>query len=961
MMLKRYVKILVVGLLIPTLFSSTAFALNKTDKVDPNQESLTLEKDKQAIFENKNDVTEIKTLNESAIAANDSPEKTSPAEQKISHQSKKAVLKTNKLSTKATNGLSGTIGTSDWFINDSGELHIGAGDLGNSPTNGGAIVIWTPTDKAKVTSIIFDGAVKVSGSIANLFSLFTNVQRIDNANLLDVSNVTVMSGLFLRDAKLTSIDVSSWKTSKVLSMNSLFEKCSSLVGLDVSNWDTRQVATLGNVFNGAAAIKTLDLSKWDVSKVTNLDGTFYNMGALTDLNVSNWNTSQVTSMKQTFGTDYFSAYTSHLAQLDVSQWDTSQVKDMTEMFSGTKVKTLDLASWNTQAVTSMDSMFYRSKVTSLDLSKWNMSKVTNTNLMFGYTTVLKAVGDISQWDFASMLRTSGMFRSSVVTSLDVAKWNMSHVTNMSDMFGYVKVPVLDVSSWDVSNVLDMSFVFESATIPNLDVSKWNVAKVTSLAGTFLSYQSTTPIDVSKWETGNVRTLASTFFGIKLATVDVSNWDVSNVTSLNGTFQSAANLNKVDVSKWNTQNVTNMHATFGSSPKLKEINVSNWLTGKVTDFGLMFQQSQADTLDVSKWDTSAAQNMQSFFEGTSVSQLDTSHFKTDNVLYMEKMFTGMSNLTSLDISSFNMGKIKTQKTGNSTTYGLTNMLHTNTSSGATLEHLKLGPQTLLTEAATGEIVGLDNPTQTDVYTGKWQRDGTSETYLAADLMSKYDGSTMAGSYSWAKIQKGTVVVKYLDQDDQPIAAEDTMSDDQGKTYTTTAKTIPGYAPTSTPANATGTYVGNQTIEVVYHYAGALSLMSTPRTMSFGSHLISLGEEKYQLETLSNDLVVQDNRKVGSTWQLSARMSADFVSQTSKKKLKSTLAYRDVDGHTTDINATGGTVIKSQKTINHDPITVSKDWTSLGGDGFVLDVLPGPTLSEAYSAKVEWTLTDADMGN
>jgi len=41
---------------------------------------------------------------------------------------------------------------------------------------------------------------------------------------------------------------------------------------------------------------TLDLSSWDTSKVTNMKNLFREMPNVTSINVNNWNTSNVTNM-----------------------------------------------------------------------------------------------------------------------------------------------------------------------------------------------------------------------------------------------------------------------------------------------------------------------------------------------------------------------------------------------------------------------------------------------------------------------------------------------------------------------------------------------------------------------------------------------------------------------------------------------------------------------------------------
>ncbi|EAG1723497.1 BspA family leucine-rich repeat surface protein [Listeria monocytogenes] len=217
-------------------------------------------------------------------------------------------------------------------------------------------------------------------------------------------------------------------------------------------------------------------------------------------------------------------------------------------------------------------------------------------------------------------------------------------------------------------------------------------------------------------------------------LDLRNLDTSNVTDMNQMFAGSATTS-LDLSSFDTSNVTNMEYMFWNSAATS-LDVRNFDTSNVTNMLGMFQSSAATSLDVSDFDTSNVTTMQSMFAGSVATSLDLSKFDTSKVLIMYAMFAG-SAARSLNLSSFD-------------TTSVTNML--DMFSGAQqLQNITLGNQFLFLSANAA----LPNPTSTAKYTGKWQNVGNgtvnrpkgSFVGTAIELMSTYDGSTMADMYVW----------------------------------------------------------------------------------------------------------------------------------------------------------------------------------------------------------------------
>lgn len=82
------------------------------------------------------------------------------------------------------------------------------------------------------------------------------------------------------------------------------------------------------------------------------------------------------------------------------------------------------------------------------------------------------------------------------------------------------------------------------------------------------------------------------------------------------------------------------------------------TSAVTDMSYMFHGcSNLTSLDVSSWDTSSATNMASMFSSCSkLTSLDVSNWGTSSVSNMSNMFQGCSSLTSLDVSKWDTSSV-----------------------------------------------------------------------------------------------------------------------------------------------------------------------------------------------------------------------------------------------------------------------------------------------------------------
>ena len=260
----------------------------------------------------------------------------------------------------------GTWGTSPYmFDENTGVLTIEAGELSGyeeSPWNSDKV------DSEAIKKIVLAGKVVAPEDSAYLFSsdltgskYLNNLTEIEGLNQLDTSNVTNMREMFKEMSNLTSLDVSSFDTSKVTDMSYMFYR-NGVTSLDVSGFDTSKVTVMSYMFLGMKNITNLDVNGWNTSNVTSMYGMFSGMSSVTSLDVSGFDTCNVTTMREMF------REMGNLTSLDLSGFDTSNLTDMSTMFYDMdNLTSLDVSSFDTSKVTTMGSMFKNTPLAKLTL------------------------------------------------------------------------------------------------------------------------------------------------------------------------------------------------------------------------------------------------------------------------------------------------------------------------------------------------------------------------------------------------------------------------------------------------------------------------------------------------------------------------------------------------------------------------------------------------------------------
>lgn len=139
------------------------------------------------------------------------------------------------------------------------------------------------------------------------------------------------SYMFTRLKNLTSLNVSTFNTTKTTTMQMMFGILPKIETIDVSNFDTSNVTSMYAMFNSydtnngsyQSSLKHISLGeKFNTSKVTNMRSMFAYCSKLESLDLSTFDTKNVTTMY------HMLMYTSRLTSLDLSTFDMSSVTDI---------------------------------------------------------------------------------------------------------------------------------------------------------------------------------------------------------------------------------------------------------------------------------------------------------------------------------------------------------------------------------------------------------------------------------------------------------------------------------------------------------------------------------------------------------------------------------------------------------------------------------------------------------
>ena len=285
---------------------------------------------------------------------------------------------------------------------------------------------------------------------------------------------------------------------------------------------------------------------------------------------------------------------------------------------------------------------------------FDTSKAEDMSRMFQFCSSLETI-DVSNWDTSKVTTMQNMFdRSSKLDGLNLTNWKVNEVTNMQAMFqACVSLSSLDLSNWNTGNVQSMAAMFSSP----ISLGSGPMA-LTSVG------------DLSQWNTSACTTMNSMFnnCGNLISIGNVSNWNVSRVGSMKAMFEQCSSLQSLDTSGWVPSACSDMSYMFNLCNSLTTIgSTTNWNTGNVTTMEQMFYGcTSLEELDVSKWNVSKVKTFQNMFgcgndygeTPMKIKALDVSNWNTSSATDMSFMFYGCQGPGSIDVSGWDVSKVTT---------------------------------------------------------------------------------------------------------------------------------------------------------------------------------------------------------------------------------------------------------------------------------------------------------------
>ena len=187
-----------------------------------------------------------------------------------------------------TNLDSGISHTSHWYISDDKTLHFIDGTLEDN--KGKQASPWSK-DSDNITSASFDGKVKASEHMNNMFSNLPRLEHINHLENVDFSQTKDISGMLSNDTKLQSVDLTKGSFSNVKTVHGLFENDTNLKTVNMKNSSFRVVTDYSNLFKNDTSLSKTDVSSWQMLFAQNLSGMFQNDISLSSIDIGSWDIS----------------------------------------------------------------------------------------------------------------------------------------------------------------------------------------------------------------------------------------------------------------------------------------------------------------------------------------------------------------------------------------------------------------------------------------------------------------------------------------------------------------------------------------------------------------------------------------------------------------------------------------------------------------------------------------------
>ena len=138
-------------------------------------------------------------------------------------------------------------------------------------------------------------------NVTNTWNMFRDCSSLETLDVshFKTSKVNYMATMFAGCSSLTSLDIRNFNSSKSTSLGYMFWGCKKLASLQ-HNLKSTNATSLDCMFKDCSSLTSINVTSFDTSKVTTMKEMFMNCSKITGLNISSFNMSKVTNMESLF-------------------------------------------------------------------------------------------------------------------------------------------------------------------------------------------------------------------------------------------------------------------------------------------------------------------------------------------------------------------------------------------------------------------------------------------------------------------------------------------------------------------------------------------------------------------------------------------------------------------------------------------------------------------------------------
>ena len=396
-------------------------------------------------------------------------------------------------------------------------------------------------------------------------------------------------------------------------------------------------------FNGmfyhCVELSYVDFSNFNFENTKDVNSMFYDCQKLEKVIFpTNYKASNIESFSDMF------AFTTSLTSIDLSFFSFINAKNMGYMFNGcSNLKYIDFPkNEKAEKVESLSDIFAGCEnLISIDLSCFNFKNVKNFAYMFNGCKNISDIKFNFEEKLSSVQNCKYMFSGcSQLTSINLSKFSFINVNDLTSMFydcSNLEELILPQDE-KATNINDLSYMFHGCEkLTSIDLSNISLVNAKQLSYMFYGCYNLTYLNFPKGEKATkIENFQNMFlFCESLISLDLSDFSFSNAKDLSGMFFYCSSLETLILPK-------------------------NEIATKVEDISYMFAICfKLKTIDLSGISFAKIRNMNYLF--SNCINLEKIIFPNDeeinNIEYFIYVFSNCHKLTSIDLSKFNLEKVK----------------------------------------------------------------------------------------------------------------------------------------------------------------------------------------------------------------------------------------------------------------------------------------------------------------